>query len=212
MTTYQEFWKNLPPDVKRNFDEKSQTLEFKRGDSIYRAGDLPRGIYFIQKGLVSLLIYGKESGKEHFLRFFRSQQFFGHRSLFSEEPYHGNAIALEQTLIKLVPLKTVMEAITKHPILLRDVTMVLAKELRRMENQHVMILENQILARTGQTLVYLKDIAPDHHWTKQEIANFSASTVSTIIKAMAELESLGLIKQNGRKVEIIDREGLINLE
>jgi CRP-like cAMP-binding protein len=75
-----------------------------------------------------------------------------------------------------------------------------------------MILENQILSRTAQTIIYLKDIHPNHNWTRQEIANFCASTVSTIIKAMAELEDMGLISQKGRSIDILDREGLLNLE
>lgn len=75
-----------------------------------------------------------------------------------------------------------------------------------------MILENQILPRTAQALVYLKELHPAHKWTRQEIANFSASTVSTIIKALAELEAKGLIRQEGRSIDILNREGLIALQ
>ena len=74
-----------------------------------------------------------------------------------------------------------------------------------------MILENQILSRTAQAIIYLKDLYPEHNWTRQEIANFCASTVSTVIKAMAELEDMGLIKQQGRSIEILKREELLQM-
>ncbi len=209
---YQSLWTNLSPEIKSLLDQSSQVFEFNRGAYIYRASESPKGIYFIDSGLVGLLIIGKESGKEHLLRFFKSGQFFGHRSLFSDEEYHGNTIALEATRLKLVPRNVILSVLESHPILYKEILQVVAKELRRCENQHVMILENQVLSRTAQAIIYLKDIYPDHNWTRQEIANFCASTVSTIIKAMSELENLGYISQNGRSIEILNREALLSLE
>ncbi len=208
---YSSLWSNLPHDVKDVFDSTSVLLNFKRGDKIYEAGNTPRGIYFIESGLVGLLIIGSESGKEHLLRFFKEGQFFGHRSLFSEEPYHGNTVALESCKIRLVPKNVVLNSLNKHPVMYKEILLVTSKELRRCENQHVMILENQILSRTAQALIYLKDLYPDHSWTRQEIANFCASTVSTIIKAMAELEDMGLISQKGRNIEILKRNELLQM-
>jgi CRP-like cAMP-binding protein len=158
------------------------------------------------------MLVGQASGKEHLLRFFRQGQFFGHRSLFSNEGYHGNSVAIEPTRLKLVPKEIIMKAIEKQPTLLHDVVKVLSKELRRSETHQVMILENQILVRTAQALVYLKDLHPEHNWTRQEIANFCASTVSTVIKALSELEELKLIKQDGRSILVLNRDGLIALQ
>lgn len=208
---YSSLWSTLPDDVKNMFDKNSIILSHKRGDKIYHAGETPRGIYFIESGLVGLLIIGVESGKEHLLRFFKQGQFFGHRSLFSDEPYHGNTIALESCNIRLVKKATIQEALNKYPEMYKEILLVTAKELRRCENQHVMILENQILPRTAQAIIYLKDLYPEHNWTRQEIANFCASTVSTVIKAMAELEDLGLISQKGRSIEILKRNELLQM-
>lgn len=210
-TIGKELWSELPSEVRWNFESQSQALSFKRGDAIYRQGDTPKGMYFVKKGLVGLVIVAAQSGKEHLLRFFRQGQFFGHRALFSEEGYHGSTIALEATEIRFVPREVILNAIAKHPELLKEVVQVLSKELRRSETHQVMILENQILGRIAQSLVYLKDIHPEHNWTRQEIANFCASTVSTVIKGMARLEDLGLIEQEGRAVRLVDREGLLAL-
>lgn len=210
-TIGKELWSELPSEVRWNFESQSQALSFKRGEAIYRQGDTPTGMYFVKKGLVGLVIVAAQSGKEHLLRFFRQGQFFGHRALFSEEGYHGSTIALEATEIRFVPREVILSAIAKHPELLKEVVQVLSKELRRSETHQVMILENQILGRIAQSLVYLKDIHPEHNWTRQEIANFCASTVSTVIKGMARLEDLGLIEQEGRAVRLVDREGLLAL-
>lgn len=209
---WKELWENLPGEIKGQLDSQSRTIELKRGDEVYRQGEKPQGIYFVQTGLVGLVMTGATSGKEYLLRFFRQGQFFGHRALFSEEGYHGSTRVLEPTVLKLVPKIIVWAAIEKNPLLLRDVVRVLSKELRRCETRQVMILENETLVRTAQALVYLKDIHADYNWTRQEIADFCASTPSTVIKTLAELEAMGFIRQKGRAIQILNRNGLIALQ
>lgn len=209
---FKELWSDMSPEMRSYFESQSKALHFKRGEKIYSQGDLPKGIYFIKSGLVGLTILSAKSGKEHLLRFFKQGQFFGHRALFSNEGYHGNTVVLEPAEIKFVPRDVVLSGIAKDKSLLEEVVRVLAKELRRCENQHVMILENDIVTRVAQSLIYLKDLHPDHNWTRQEIANFCASTASTVIKAMAELEEEGYIAQEGRTITILNRDGLIALQ
>lgn len=209
---FKELWSDLDSETRWFFESQSKSLQFKRSDHIYSQGDTPKGIYFVKSGLVGLTMISSKSGKEHLLRFFRQGQFFGHRALFSNEGYHGNTVALESTTIKFVPKEAVVAGIQKNSKLLEDVAHVLAKELRRCETQHVMILENEILVRVAQSLVYLKDLHPDHNWTRQEIANFCASTVSTVIKALAELEESNYIRQDGRTISILDRNGLVAMQ
>lgn len=209
---FKELWSDVSTEIKWHFESNSKTIELKRGEFIYRQGDRPHGIYFVKSGLVGLMITGASSGKEHLLRFFRQGQFFGHRALFSDEGYHGASVAIEPTVLKLVPKEIIMTALEKHPALMRDLIKVISKELRRSEIHQVMILENQILTRTAQALIYLKDLHPSHNWTRQEIANFCASTVSTIIKALTELENLNYIRQDGRAIHILKRDEMIAME
>ncbi len=208
----ESFFVNLPSDVQELFKKESVRKEFKRGDIVYSMGDEPRGVFFIEKGLVGLTIVGQSSGKEHLLRFFKCGEFFGHRALFSNEGYHGTTTVLEPTTVLFVPKEVVFATLDKKPLLYRDILFIIAKELRRCEEQHVMILENQILSRIAQAVIYLKDLHPSHNWTRQEIANFCASTVSTVIKALSELEDRGFIQQEGRVINILDREALLALK
>ncbi len=199
-------------EIKLFFQSQSKKIKLNRSEKVYSQGETPQGLYFVNSGLIGFTIISAQSGKEHLLRFFSQDQFFGHRSLFSKETYHGNAVALEPTTLLFVPYKAVIEEIEKNKTLLQEVVLVLAQELRRSETQHVMILENEILVRVAQSLVYLKDLHPEHNWTRQEIANFCASTTSTVIKALAVLETMKLIRQEGRSISILDKKGLIALQ
>lgn len=202
----------FPVNLRQQILAHANRKEYKRGDMVYRVGENPRSIYFVEKGLVGLTMVGAISGKEHLMRFFKKGQFFGHRSLFSDEAYHATATVLESSQILLVSKDVILDILERHPSLYKEILSIVGKELRRCEEQHVMILENQILPRVGQAIVYLLELYPEHNWTRQEIANFCASTVSTVIKALAELEDLGLIKQEGRTIHILNREELLSLQ
>ncbi len=74
---FAELWTNLDPEIKARINQNAIAQEFKRGDFIYNSGDKPHGIYIVEEGLVGLSLIGKDSGKEHFMRFFSNGQFFG---------------------------------------------------------------------------------------------------------------------------------------
>lgn len=207
-----QIWTKLTLELAQSESQKIQILEYRRGDKIYVSGDQPRGLFRVEKGLVGLVLIGRQSGQEHLMRFFREGQFFGHRSLFSDEPYHAQAVALESTTLKVFEKDSLKDFIRQKPELLWSVIQVLSIELRRSEDQHVMILENEIVPRVAQCLIFLKELHPHHNWTRQEIANFCGSTTSTVIKALSQIESLGLILQSGRTIEIRDRAGLLALQ
>lgn len=204
-------WQRLVPEAQRELLHVTQRLSLKRGEVIYRQGDSPRGLYFIEEGLVGLVLTGESSGKEHLVRFFKGRQFFGHRTLFADELHHATSTALERTLISFIPKNPFLRVADQNPCLYKEVMQVLAGELRTCEVRHVTIMEKQVLARTAQALVYLKDLYPEYNWTRREIASFCASTASSVIKAMAELEQKGLITQKGRTIEILERQKLIGL-
>ncbi len=208
---YRKIWPEVSAEIETLFQESSKSIELKRGDLLYRQGDGPQGIYFIQSGLIGLSLIGASSGKEHFVRFFRAGHFCGHRSLFANEGHHATAVALEKGIVTFLPKSVIQKAFQDFPELYRGIVAVLAKELRRAEVKHVMVLENQVLARTAQSLVYLKELHPEHNWTRQEIASFCASTTSTIIRALGSLEERGLISQQGREIMIKDREALLSI-
>ncbi|MFW7380657.1 MAG: Crp/Fnr family transcriptional regulator [Oligoflexus sp.] len=205
-----DLWHNLAPEIRDLLSKSSQKLEFKRGDFIYRSGDAPRGFYLVEEGLIAIVIVGA-NGKDHLMRFFRPGQFFGHRSLFAEQAYHASTQALEPTAVRLIPKSVIFSVLLSHPHLYAPIVQQLALELRQCELQQVMLLDQQIMPRVARAVVYLKDIHPSYRWTRQELAAFCASTTSTVIKVLAELEGMGLLKQRGREIEIIDRAGLIQM-
>lgn len=190
----------------------AQKKSFDRGEFVYRSGDPARGLYLVEEGLVGLSILGP-SGKEHLMRFFRKNQVFGHRVILAEQEfYHATTQVLEKSELLFISRDAVKALLESQPKLYSFVVKQLALELSNCEQQQINVLDQQVVPRVAQALVYLKEVRPDYRWTRSELASFCASTTSTVIKALAELEYMGYIKQKGRDILIQDRAALIQMQ
>jgi len=181
----------------------------KKRSFIYTEGETPQGIYFIQSGLVGL-IKVNANGVDSLLRVFKPGQFFGHRSFFSNESYHASARALEASEVVFCPENKVKKVFDQMPRAYFFLARALAKELRRAEERSLLISEGEVLERISSTLFLFKKLKPDHNWTRTEIANYCASRTPTVIKVLGELEKQKIIHQDGRNINILDEEALLN--
>jgi len=209
------FWNNIgepsmKPEIIDTINRIGLLRTFERGDSIYNQGDIPQGVYFLRSGLVGL-VSASSAGNEHLLRLFRSNEFFGHRSYLADEMYHATSKCLEKTAVVFLAKEDFRRCIAEHPEILWHITRKMAKELRLAEESRVTITDHDVLTRTAEALVYLKEIHPEHNWTRQEIAEFCDSTAPTIVRTLGKLEERNLIETSGRSIEIRDRDGLLSL-
>jgi CRP-like cAMP-binding protein len=183
---------------------------FKRGELLYRAGDSPQGIFCIVSGLIGLVIHA-ESGNDRLVRLFRSGQFLGHRSLLAHETHHASAVALEPTRVKFFEKSAFLQAIQSKPSLAKDLLQTLARELGESERRLTSFSERSVRSRVAEGLLYLKDLKPDHRWTRKEIAEFCGSTTPSVIRVLSRMESDKIIQQNRREIGILDRKRLLGM-
>lgn len=188
-------------------DAPLQTL--KRGDVIYRAGEEPQNIYFVESGLIGLALWG-ESGKDHLVRLFKAGQIFGHRSLFAQEKYHATATVIDESQVRYLNKAQMRERMKGNCDLAEKLLETLAKELRQAEAKQLVLSEKDATTRIAEAVVYLKELHPKYEWTRQEIADFCGSTTPTVIRTLAKFVDDGLIEQRGREIVILNRDLLLS--
>ena len=186
----------------------ARSLKFKRGDIIYKVGELPQNIYLLKTGLVGLVVWG-ESGKDHLLRLFKQGQIFGHRSFFAKEKYHASATVLQDTEVLVLSKDEMRTRMKGNCDLAEKLLETLATELRRSEEKQVILTEKDVTARIAEAVVYFKELHPTHSWTRQEIADFCGTTVATVIRTLARFVDDGLIEQQGREIIILKKDELL---
>lgn len=210
MTDIKFFGENVAGEAQKELETGTSVLQLKRGELLYRADDIPTGLHFIQYGLIGLVAVGI-SGNEYLIRLSKAGQYIGHRSLFAREAYHATSIALENTRIISVAKTTLFRVMKMYPNMAFLILETIAKELKYAELGRVALAEKGVVARVAESIIYLKERFPEHQWTRREIAEFCSSTTPTVIRTLAKFQADGLIRQTGRKIEILKRQPLLDL-
>ncbi len=189
---------------------------YKKGQVIFYEGNHANGLYCIHNGRVKLSKLG-ENGKEQIVRFAKTSDILGYRSLFTNEPYQATATAMEDCYVCLINKDRFMTLMESDPKVSLSVVQLLSKDLRVAEQLLVNVTQKSVLERISEALVLLKNTfgcCEDEKTlsialTRSEIADIAGTTTETTIRTLAQLSDKGLIKLTGKKIKIIDFKKLI---
>lgn len=203
---------------KESLSENKGGNLFKKGQAIFYEGNHSSGLYCIYKGKVKLYKLG-ENGKEQVVRFAKSADILGYRSLLSDESYQATAIALEDTYVCHVSKEKFKELLTTNPKLSWGMLQHLAQDLKNAENKFVNANQKTVLERVAESLVTLHSTfgfkedrkTLNVNLFRSEIADIAGTTTETTIRSLASLAKEGYIKLYKKEIEVTDLDGLIKV-
>lgn len=208
--TFRFFGEKIDREAQKELEKGTSLHQLKRGETLYRVGDTPSGLHFIQYGIIGL-VASASTGNEYLIRLSKAGQYVGHRSIFAGELHHATAVALEDTGIISVSKPVLFRAIETFPKISFLILEAISKELKKAELGRVSLADKNVIARVAESLIYLRERFPEHQWTRREIAEFCGSTTPTVIRTLAKFEEEGIIRQVGRTIEISKRDALLEL-
>jgi CRP-like cAMP-binding protein len=200
---------SLERDSVEEINRAKIQCKFKKGQSIFMAGNTPPGLYCISSGVVKLETPGI-NGDGHILRMMKAGDVLGYRSLFANEPYTASAVVVEDVEACLIPRERLTELCEKSPQLTLEFLKYISTELRKAEERLVAMVDKDATERVAEALLFLKENFANPTWTRREIAEWAGTTPETVMRTLAAFEDEGLIRQEGRRIEIVDRESLIS--
>lgn len=163
-----------------------------KGTEIYRQGDTAKSFYFIKSGLIGLY-HTLENGKESLVRIYKSGDYFGFRTLFGDKQYHCSAkVLMEATIIKIHP-HNIDLFFLENPEIVRLLFQMLSNELKEAEDRLAKSAYLKSLDRVIDSICFLKENFPEHHWTHREIAEYAGCETETAIRISRELRKKGLL-------------------
>lgn len=209
-------FQDLTHDTLARLAESVQLIEARRRFVIYLPGDPGRAVYFLSSGRVKISKVTRD-GKELTLDYRAPGDLFGELCLIDGGPREEMAESMDSSLIAEVDRNTFERLVQREGLVGYRLSKILAQRRREIENK----LENlifkdvnsklaELLLRLGSeygiddsrgTLVALKI-------THQEMANLIGSTRETVSLTLSQFKRSGLIRTDGRKVILSDREAL----
>ncbi len=208
---------SLKLDEKQLFTDTKQDLFLKKGDIIFKENHFPNGIFAIYEGKVKISKLGEE-GKEQIVRFAKSGDLIGYRSLLSEGAYHGTATALSDVRVCMIPKNQFLEVLKNNYWLYKDLIKRLAVDLRVAEERILSMSQKTVKERIAETLIVLhhkfgssKDDSIGVKLTRKEIGNIAGSTIETTIRTLSEFKKSNLISFDGKMIMVKDIPALISI-
>jgi CRP/FNR family transcriptional regulator len=184
----------------------------EKGEHIFSEGDPGSGFYIVVEGQIKIYKLSME-GKEHILHIFGPGEPFGEVPVFSGDVFPASAEAVQKSRVLFFPRDRFISLITEDPTLALNMLAVLSKRLRQFTVQ----IENLSLKEVpGRLAGYLLLLAEEQqntaevtlHISKGHLASFLGTIPETLSRILKKMSEQGLIQVNGRKIEILDFEGL----
>ncbi|MBL0331786.1 MAG: Crp/Fnr family transcriptional regulator [Chlorobiota bacterium] len=190
--------------------------KFLKGQTIFKEGMYPFGLYCVKHGKVKLSKLG-ERGKEQILRLAKDSDVIGYRSLIVNEPYRATAQAMEDSTICFIPKSYFLTMLKSNPELSNQMLIKLSNDLKEAENKIVGMAQKPIRERLAETLINLKECygTEDDNktlnviFTREELANIVGTATESLIRILHEFKEENLISLNGKKIEIINGKKLL---
>jgi len=201
----------LSKDEKDELSTNKGSNYYKKGQAIFYEGNQSHGLYCVYKGKVKLSKLG-EKGKEQVIRFAKTADILGYRSLFSNEPYQATATALEDSYICHLSKDKFMGLMRENPSLSWKTMQLLSNDLKSAEQHLINIAQKTVKERIAEALLLLQatfgfmddNKSIDVILTRSEIADIAGTTTETTIRTLAILNTEGHIDLKGKRIIISD--------
>jgi CRP-like cAMP-binding protein len=203
-------FRDLPPEDLARIAAGTTEIHAERGKVLFQRGDPCLGFHVVIFGQVKLSV-STSGGDEKVIDIIGPGQSFGEALMFMDRPYVVGASALADTLLLHVAKDTLFGEIERDPRLARRMLAGLSSRL------HMMVKDLEALSlktATQRVVGYLLTLGEDDASRvtlpaqKSLVASRLNLTPEYFSRILHELGDAGLVRIEGREIEILDREGL----
>jgi CRP-like cAMP-binding protein len=193
-----------------------QPVDFPRGQTVFVEGEPGDRLFIIISGKVKI---GRRSpdGRDNLLTIVGPSDMFGELSIFDPGPRTASATTITEVRAVSMDRDTLRAWIADRPEIAEKLLRVLARRLRRTNNNLADLIFTDVPSRVAKQLVQLAQrfgtkegdaLRVDHDLTQEEIAQLVGASRETVNKALADFAHRGWIRLKAKSVLIYDCERL----
>lgn len=211
LLSHAPIFRDLSPEELSRIAAGTREVRAERGHLIFQRGDPCEGFHIVVFGQVKLTV-GSSAGAEKVVDIIGPGASFGEALMFTERPYVVSATALADSLLLHVGKQSLFDEIERDPKLARRMLAGLSWRLHMMVKDVEALTVHSATQRVIGYLTRLQDEAGPGRITlpaqKSLVASRLNLTPEYFSRILHELASEGLVKIDGRDIEIVDPERL----
>lgn len=196
-----------------NHFEASQLRDYSAKEMVFRPGDHPRFLYFIDSGRVKIYRVNPD-GKEFITNIFHPGDFFGHQSIFEGRPYVETAEMLEPGKILLVPKDDFLALLNRNREVANKLIRMISKDLTEKGEELIRMAYDSVRKRVAMKLLALLPEEAGNETiviSRTNLAALVGTTPETLVRTLTELRELEIIQTDSQKIILLDRNRLHDL-
>lgn len=205
-------------DTLKQLSEEKELREYRKREEIYREGNYPRGVYFLNKGKVKTSITG-ENGKEFITGLYNEGEFFGYLALLEEGKYNETAVTLEDAEICLLPKEDFYSLVYKNADVSKKFIKMLSVGLHEKEEQLVKLAYNSVRKKVADALItlhnrFVKEGSDNFtiNISREDLANIAGTATESTIRTLSDFKDEKLIEVHASKITILNYNKLKDLK
>jgi CRP-like cAMP-binding protein len=211
-----EFLHDLDPAALRVLADDLRLLRLKRGDVVYRQGELADALYIVVAGKIKVCSHARD-GREKLLEIRGPADVFGAVSMLDPGPRTATAVAMTTACVATADSDTLRRWMIDRPHITDHLLRLMARRLRT-ANRHLLdVVFDDVAGRVAKELLRLAErfgarrgdlLVVHHDLTQKEIAQLVGATRESVNKALCDFAARGWITTDG-KCTVIHRADLL---
>ncbi|MUL82173.1 MULTISPECIES: Crp/Fnr family transcriptional regulator [unclassified Mycolicibacterium] len=209
-------FQGVSPDAVAALVRQLEPVTFRRGEAAFVEGEPGDTLYIITAGKVKI---GRKSadGRDSLITLMGPSDMFGELAIFDPGPRTSTVTALTEVKTVVMSRSVLRSWIADRPEIAEQLLRVLARRLRRTNDNLSDLIFTDVPGRVAKQLLYLAQrfgsrdgsaLRVDHELTQEEIAQLVGSSRETVNKALSDFVQRGWIRVQGRSILIDNAERL----
>ncbi len=189
---------------------RKQDVAVQKGDYLYRQGDQFRALLAVHTGSFKLVV-ASPAGAERVSGFAFAGDLMGLDGIAAGR--HGDhAVALEKGGACLLPWQRLEEAAAGIPVVRRQLMRLLSREIRRSEDQRLLVGQVQAEVRFADFLLDFSERMASRGFdgerlrltmSRPDIASYLGLSAETVSRLFSRFDERGLVRVRARHVELL---------
>jgi len=206
-------------DAVRKFTEDKKVKTYKKKENIYREGDYPRGMYYINKGKIKIFKI-HDYGKELITALLKDGDFFGYTSLLEENDYTENAQTLEDAEITFIPREEFFNLVYNNQAVAKKFLHILTKNITEQEDRLIELAYSSVRKRVAEALLLLQKRYKDSGGkepfsmsvSREDLANIVGTATESLIRTLSDFKDEKLVEIKEGKIFLVNEKKLKELK
>lgn len=199
-------------DAMQKFIVGKKKSKYKKKENIYREGDMPRGIYYINSGNVKVFRI-HDQGKELITQVLNQGEFFGYTALLNEREYPETAQALEDSEITNIDSEHFFSLIYSNSEIAKKFLKLLTNNVGDQDEKLIELAYSSVRKRVSEALVQLMEkFGGDDNtgisFSREDLANIVGTSTESLIRTLSDFRSEKLVEIRNGKIFLVDEKKL----